>query len=157
MRRAQIFMIVVALALVVGAFVIGRESSQHPSPTTATSSHTTLIAPPMLKEDFTLLACTQSNTLGLEGCAEHQIVALDKQINSLRRHVFSTLVVAGARRDFVRAEVSWTSYRSSLCQSESSVYQGGSLAPVAYANCLAQSDRRHLSALRQFVQELSHP
>ncbi|MHB1210283.1 MAG: lysozyme inhibitor LprI family protein [Acidimicrobiales bacterium] len=144
------------LVIVVAAFLLGHEFSRQPSPAKS-SPPTTVITVPILRENFTLLACSQSNTLGLEGCAEHQIVALDAQINSLRRRVYSSLAFVGARRNFVNGEVSWTSYRSSLCLSESSVYQGGSLAPVAYANCLVSSDRRHLSALQQFVQELSHP
>lgn len=154
--RLHVLKIIVAVAIVGGAFFVGRESSPRPV-TTTTATPTTPITVPVLKENFTLLACNQSTTIGLEGCAEHQIVALDAQINGLRRHVFASLTSAGARRNFVNAEVSWSTYRTSLCLSESSVYQGGTLAPVAYATCLVQSDRRHVAALREFEYQQSHP
>lgn len=150
-------MILLGLVILLGAFQIGRESSPHSSTTSTSSPSSTSITTPVLRENFTLLACSQSNTLGLEGCAEHQIVALDKQINELRRQVFSLLRVVSARRSFVNGELSWTSYRSSFCLSASSVYQGGTLAPVAFATCLVQADQRHLSALRELAQQLSHP
>ena len=147
---------IVGIVLVLAAFLLGHESWPQRS-TTVPPAPTTAMTVPVLGEKFTLLPCSQANTLGLEGCAEHQIVALDAQINSLRRRVYSSLTFIGARRNFVKGEVQWTSYRSSLCLSESSVYQGGSLAPVAYANCLVNSDRRHVSTLHQFVEALSHP
>lgn len=149
-------MIVLGLVIVLGAYQIGRESSSRPSPP-PTSSRSTSITTPVLRENFTLLACSQSNTLGLEGCAEHHVVALDKRINGLRHQVFSMLRVVSARRTFVNGELSWTSYRTSFCMSAASVYQGGTLAPVAFATCLIQSDQRHLSALRELAQHLSHP
>ncbi|MHB1087815.1 MAG: lysozyme inhibitor LprI family protein [Acidimicrobiales bacterium] len=154
--RLHILKIVAGVAVLAGAFLIGRQTSS-PSVTTTSATPSTTITVPVLKEHFTLLACNQSTTIGLEGCAEHQIVALDAQINALRRHVFTSLTSTSARRNFVDAEVSWSAYRSSLCLSESSVYQGGTLAPVAYATCVVQGDRRHVVALREFEHQLSHP
>jgi uncharacterized protein YecT (DUF1311 family) len=150
--------IAMGVALVIVAFLVGRQfSTQQASSTTTTATHSPSLTLPILSEDFTLLACNHSTTIGLEGCAEHQIVALDLQINNMRHRLFSSLMNTGGRRNFVNAELSWTAYRSSLCLSASSAYQGGTLAPVAYATCLVQSDQRHLSALRELAQQLSHP
>lgn len=112
---------------------------------------------PLLREVFTLLPCDQVTTIGLEGCAEHQILHLDASINTLRRHLFSTLRTSVSQKDFVDAEIAWTAYRSSSCHSEADIYQGGTLAPVVFANCLARSDQRHLIALHEFAAQLSHP
>ncbi len=111
---------------------------------------------PELREVFTPLPCNRRTTLGLEGCAERQILRLDARVNTLRRHLFTALTSA-PRRDFVNAEIAWTAYRTSFCHGEADRYQGGTLAPVVFANCLARSDQRHLSALDEFAAQLSHP
>lgn len=140
-----------------GAFLLGQEFPAR------TSTATTLAPPPptnsvpVLREVFTLLPCDQLTTIGLEGCAEHQSHRLDAGINTLRRQLYATLRTSAARGYFVAAEVAWTTYRSSLCQSEASVYQGGSLAPVAYARCLVRNDQRHLTALRDAAARVTHP
>ena len=105
------------------------------------------LVPPVLKEDFTLLSCSQRTTIGLEGCAEHRIVAVDTRINALRRQVFQHLYDNAARRDFISAEGDWFAYRQAMCTSESDVNEGGSLVPVDFANCVVHLDRQHLAEL----------
>lgn len=111
----------------------------------------------MLREVFTTLPCNQVTTIGLEGCAEHQILGLDRRINNLRRRLFAALRTATPQADFVAGEAAWTAYRSSLCLSEAGAYQSGSLAPVVFANCLVHGDQRHLVTLREFKAQLSQP
>lgn len=106
---------------------------------------------PAVRESFTLLACHRSTTIGLEGCAEHQVLNEDRHVNALQRQVFGYLHGNGARRRFVNADIDWIAYRRLTCLSDADAYQGGSFAAVSFVDCLAAVDRdrlRELSALK---------
>jgi uncharacterized protein YecT (DUF1311 family) len=141
--------LVVACALVIAVVLVATlwHGQGHGIPTTTTArSSVANPAPrvPVLKEDFTVLACSNSTTLGLEGCAEHRILKLDAQIMHQRRSIFPLLRDVGARRRFVRAESAWFNYRQAYCASAADVNNGGTLAPVDFADCVAGLDARHV-------------
>ena len=106
---------------------------------------------PVVSEAFTTLACSASTTLGLEGCAERDVVALDRTINALRRELWSRLRARLAHVDFVAAERAWFSYRRASCTSQTDVYHGGSLSVVTYADCLVAINRQHVGELRDTI------
>ena len=143
MRRPATLLLVVALVASAGSFLIGRDSV--PRPVLDESAPATRL--PRLAEGFTLLACAGTTTLGLEGCAEHRILTLDRRIATAQRGVMRLLRTTGARERFVRAEGDWVTYRHSTCLSDADVVAGGSLAPVDYANCLVGLDQQHLARL----------
>lgn len=140
------------VAVVVLAFVAGYAAHGHVAPRTSSlegpSSHLTV---PVLRESFTLLKCDRATTIGLEGCAEHAILQSDASINHRRRQYFSSLRDDASRRDFVIAETSWQHFRQATCTSVSDAYRGGSLAPVAFANCVASLNHAHLVDLQQLI------
>lgn len=115
------------------------------APTITHTASSTLVLP-VLKENFTLLSCNKNTTIGMEGCAEHRIIALDKRINTLRHNVFH-LLDHPSGRDFIIAENDWFTYRQAMCTSESDVNAGGSLEPVDFAQCLVRLDAQHVSEL----------
>jgi uncharacterized protein YecT (DUF1311 family) len=115
------------------------------TPTIVRAASSTMVLP-VLKENFTLLSCNENTTIGLEGCAEHRIIALDKRINTLRRGIFH-LLNNQAGRDFILAENDWFTYRHAMCSSESDVNAGGSLEPVDFGRCLVRLDAQHVSEL----------
>lgn len=114
---------------------------------------------PVVHESFTPLPCTgkpaDRTTLQLEGCAEHRVLALDKQIDKLNATIFSALGTAKGRRDFVSANASWLGFRRYSCLSASDNYSGGSVAGVVYANCLATMDSEHVTGLKVLRKTLS--
>jgi uncharacterized protein YecT (DUF1311 family) len=111
---------------------------------------------PVITEDFRpVLPCDQNTTVGQEGCAEHHVLAADRQLNADIRAVFGFLADDAARRDFVGAQMTWTSYRRSDCISQSDVYEGGTEQPVVYALCLATADASRREDLRGFFQLLT--
>jgi uncharacterized protein YecT (DUF1311 family) len=114
--------------------------------TTIVRTASSTLVLPVLKEDFTLLRCNKNTTIGLEGCAEHRIVALDSRINALRHDVFHVLDHR-AGQDFNLAENDWFTYRQAMCTSESDVNAGGTLQPVDFAQCLVRLDAQHVSEL----------
>src|SRR6202012_3823584 len=108
----------------------------------AGASAATLKAP-VIKEVFTPLACTHDGTtLGMEGCAEHQILRSDRLIDFLNAKIFIKLSASG-KRDFIRGHNAWLKYRTSYCLSESDIYQGGTEAGAIAARCAANINRAH--------------
>jgi uncharacterized protein YecT (DUF1311 family) len=117
------------------------------------------VTPPTIHEPFTLLPCVRhpQTTLGLEGCSEHDIVGVDKQIDGAVRVLFRLLPDDGARRDLVGAQRAWLAYRAADCLSVSDRYAHGTLAGVVAADCTAARSRRRLEDLRAFAHELRTP
>ena len=146
MRRTLVTVLIALLA-----FAAGDIAHVTTTPTTNTSVNRArsvqALAPPILHESFTLLTCDQATTLGMEGCAEAEVLHLDALINQRRRVIFRTLANRASRLDFVTAETSWQRSRRLTCLSASDAYGAGTFAPVAFANCLVTVNRAHLTAL----------
>jgi uncharacterized protein YecT (DUF1311 family) len=122
--------------------------------TTATAGAATL-KPPVIKEVFTPLKCTHGETtLGMEGCAEQQILKSDKTIDSLNAKIFAKLSSSG-KRDFIRGHNAWLKYRATYCLSESDVFQGGTEAAVIDARCVVNVSRVHVNELHDFLSSLN--
>ena len=113
---------------------------------------------PVIHETFTPLACPSkpTTTLQVEGCAEHKAIALDRTIDALNAKIFAKLGEAG-RRDFIDTNAAWVTYRDALCTTEASIYSGGSIQPVAYANCLVSIGRSHATELKGRMQSALSP
>jgi uncharacterized protein YecT (DUF1311 family) len=111
---------------------------------------------PVIHEQFTLLPCPQkpTTTVQIEGCAEHKIVATDKTIDALNAKIFTKLGKAG-RAGFIQTNTDWVKYRDEACTAETSIYSGGSIQPVAYANCLVSIDASHVTELKAMQLALS--
>ena len=110
----------------------------------------------VIHEKFTLLACPSKprTTVQVEGCAEHRVVAIDRTIDGLNAKVFAILGSSG-RASFVTANTAWVQYRDAVCAGESSIYHGGSVQPVVYADCLVAIDKSHVSELKKVMVTVS--
>jgi uncharacterized protein YecT (DUF1311 family) len=138
------------LAAVCGAGALALGVAALPSAAAASTS-----SAPVIHESFTLLPCPKkpSSTVQIEGCAEHRVVALDKGIDSLNARVFGRLHRSG-RASFAKAASEWVSYRNDSCTAQASIYSGGTIQPVAYADCLVSIDSSHLSELKSMLTAL---
>lgn len=114
------------------------------------------LKPPVISEHFTLLPCPAKpkTTLAFEGCAAHRIVRSDKAINQRVKVIFSLLKGVTAQGSFIRGERAWLTYRRAVCESRADVYEGGSAAPLVFAECVADKNAVHLKDLRAFKREL---
>jgi uncharacterized protein YecT (DUF1311 family) len=125
------------------------------APATATSPLAAKLSPPVIHESFTPLPCTGApadrTTLQMEGCAEQQILASDKQIDSLNRSLFGKLFDNAARRRFIAGHNAWLAYRHAYCLSESDVFEGGTEAGVVFADCVAGVNSQHVKDLKRFL------
>jgi len=110
--------------------------------------------PPVIVEPFTLLACNGETTLGMEGCLEHRIVALDHRIDADVALLFRLLPTDGARRRLVAAQEAWVSYRLADCRSQADANAGGTLAGVDAAACELRDSTARRSDLLAFDRNL---
>jgi uncharacterized protein YecT (DUF1311 family) len=107
---------------------------------------------PVIKENFTRLPCNHKTTLGMEGCAEGQLVAADHQINLQVALLLTSMSTSSQKAAFVKAENLWFTFRGADCMSVSATYQGGSLAPVEFARCEVHDDTERSAALHSQYQ-----
>jgi uncharacterized protein YecT (DUF1311 family) len=123
------------------------------------AGHTTKLAPPVIKESFTPQPCSGApghrSTLQMEGCAEHQILRGDKQIDALNKKIFAALPSNSARRDLIAGHKAWLAYRKAYCLSASDVFQRGTVAGVVDADCTASLNGQHVSNLKVFLHDLT--
>jgi uncharacterized protein YecT (DUF1311 family) len=117
------------------------------SPKTPASSRG--VSAPVISEHFTKLSCNHSNTLGLEGCAEGQLLSTDKRIDNEVKLLFS-LVPTVQQKSLVTGESVFLKYRRATCKAYSDVYRGGSFAPVEYALCEVQMDEAQSTTLHGY-------
>jgi uncharacterized protein YecT (DUF1311 family) len=129
------------------------------TPAGASTARAAKLAPPVIRESFTPMPCTgkpaHRTTLQDEACSEQQIVRSDKQINALNQKIFEALDTNSARRDLIAGHRAWLAYRKSYCLSVSDVFQGGTLAGVVDADCVATVSAQHVSNLKTFLKDLS--
>ena len=93
-------------------------------------------------------------TLDMEGCAEKALLASDKKIDAQVKAIWNQLASAAARASFASGERSWLAYRRSNCTAEASRYSGGTLEPVAFAQCEVSRNKTHLAELGTMLHTL---
>ena len=143
MRRLGILGLIFFMAANAGAMGVGVQ------PALAGGSAPTL-APPVIHEQFTLLPCTQGTTLGMEGCAEHDLLRADTRIDKEVRLLFSLLFDNAARERLTKAQVTWMAFRQADCRSQSDVYEGGTQAAVEFGRCALSDDKARSGELHAF-------
>ncbi|HEY1569361.1 MAG TPA: lysozyme inhibitor LprI family protein [Solirubrobacteraceae bacterium] len=129
------------------------------TPAGASGGHIAKLAPPVIHEPFTPMPCSgkpgNRSTLQEEGCAEQQILHSDTQIDALNQKIFNALHTTSARRDLLAGHRAWLAYRKSYCLSVSDVFQGGTLAGVVDADCVATVNGQHVTNLKTFLKDLT--
>jgi uncharacterized protein YecT (DUF1311 family) len=108
------------------------------------------LKPPVITETFTSLPCHRSTTIGLEGCAEGQLLSTDRRINEQVKLLFGVIATAPQRRNFVAVENQWLAYRKADCSTVSDAFQGGSIAPVEYALCEVRDNEARSADLHSY-------
>jgi uncharacterized protein YecT (DUF1311 family) len=129
------------------------------APAGASTARAAKLAPPVIHESFTPMPCTgkpgQRTTLQDEACSEQQILRSDKRINGLNQKIFNALGTNSARRDLIAGHRAWLAYRKSYCLSVSDVFQGGTLAGIVDADCVATVNTQHVSNLKAFLKDVT--
>lgn len=95
----------------------------------------------------------RKTTVAIEGCLEHRIVGIDKQIDNIARSLYARMNDPQSARHFAAAEQAWIAYRRAACISDADAYAGGTLAPVEFANCELRLNRQRLGDLKELAGE----
>ena len=88
-------------------------------------------------------------------CARHRYQQADASMNRVYERLMTELSGYGsdgkAQQKLRQAQSLWLQYRDAGCESEASIYEGGSIRPAVYYTCLASMTRERTRRLRAFL------
>ena len=89
-------------------------------------------------------------------CARYQHKQADAEMNQAYEQLMAELgeEMDEGRQKLRRAQALWLEYRDATCESEASIYKGGSIRPAVYSSCMASVTRERTGRLREFLASL---
>ena len=85
-------------------------------------------------------------------CASIAYQNADRKLNQVYRQLLPKLSAA-RKQKLITAQQAWIKFRDSSCEFERSAYEGGSLAPMIYGNCLAAVTEQRTKDLRRYLED----
>ena len=88
-------------------------------------------------------------------CARRDFAKAEAEMKGVYEHLVTELAgrAGEGRRKLEKAQSLWLQYREAACESEASLYEGGSIRPAIYNGCLASVTRERAGRLRGFLAE----
>lgn len=89
-------------------------------------------------------------------CARRDFEKAEAEMKVVYKQLEAELAGRGGqgRRKLEKAQSLWLQYREAACESEASIYEGGSIRPAVYNGCLAGVTRERAARLRGFLDEV---
>ena len=86
-------------------------------------------------------------------CARYQYTQADVEMNRVYEQLMSALAGDDDKNQqkLRQSQLLWLQYRDANCESEASIYEGGSIRPAIYNQCLASVTRERTGRLRAFL------
>lgn len=86
-------------------------------------------------------------------CARREYQKADAALKTVYHRSISLLATYSDKdqQKLRRAHTSWLRYRDATCESEASIYEGGSIRPAVYYSCLASVSRERVKRLEEFL------
>ena len=86
-------------------------------------------------------------------CARREYQKVDAEMVAAYDRLMTELASYGGKHQqrLRRAQASWLQYRDANCESEASIYEGGSIRPAVYYSCLASVTRERARRLEEFL------
>lgn len=146
-RRGLLLLAVIAFTGAIFASAAAAASAGHATDST--------LSPPAIHEPFgSPPPCTgkpgHRTTVQLEACLEREILKTDATIEGFDRAIVSRLSSTSQQRGFIAGARAWLAYRKADCEAMADLYEGGSLGPVVYAECVVARNAQRLKDLRKF-------
>ena len=85
-------------------------------------------------------------------CASIAYQNADRKLNQVYRQLLPKLSAA-RKQKLISAQQAWIKFRDSSCEFERSAYEGGSIAPMIYSNCLANVTEQRTKDLRRYLED----
>ena len=109
-----------------------------------------MAAPPADAQDWN---CKDPGNLpqqGMNWCAAQDYAASDAMLNRTWDRIYPGLRGSPLGDKLLTAQRAWLTFRDATCDSEAAVFEGGSLAPLIHATCMARLTRQRTLDLQQF-------
>ena len=84
-------------------------------------------------------------------CASIAYQNADRKLNQVYRQLLPKLS-ASRKQKLISAQQAWIKFRDSSCEFETSAYEGGSIAPMIYSNCLADVTEQRTKDLQRYLE-----
>ncbi len=86
-------------------------------------------------------------------CARREYQTADAVLKTAYDRLISLLATYRGKdqQKLRRAQTTWLRYRDATCESEASIYEGGSIRPAVYYSCLASVTRERVKRLEGFL------
>jgi len=107
---------------------------------TSLLSATMFLAVVELIPNVALAACPGNTQMEMNQCAANEYRSADKDLNAF----YSKLEKS---KELVSAERAWVAYRDAECAYQVKAVEGGSMAPLVQASCLADLTKQRLKQL----------
>ena len=85
-------------------------------------------------------------------CASIAYQNADRKLNQVYRQLLPKLSAA-RKQKLITAQQAWIKFRDSSCEFERSAYEGGSIAPMIYSNCLADVTEQRTKDLQRYLED----
>jgi len=85
-------------------------------------------------------------------CASIAYQNADRKLNQVYRQLLPKLS-ASRKQKLISAQQAWIKFRDSSCEFETSAYEGGSIAPMIYSNCLADVTEQRTKDLQRYLED----
>lgn len=94
--------------------------------------------------------------LEMNFCSRSQYEKADAELNMAYKRLLRELAgyESNLRPKVQTAQLLWIKYRDADCDSEASVYEGGSIRPTIYFSCLASLTVERTKRLKAFLEEM---
>src|SRR5215211_5706933 len=89
----------------------------------------------------------------LMACAERKFKEATAELKRVRAELYEDFEPR-SRVKFRAAERRWLSYRKSNCDTEASIYEGGTIQPLIQLRCMTRVTRERAAELKAQIQEL---
>lgn len=87
-------------------------------------------------------------------CARYKYEKADAEMNRVFGQLTSELVGFNGAEKLRQAQMLWLKYRDANCESEASIYEGGSIRPAVYSHCLASRTQERTMRMKAFLAEV---
>ncbi len=93
---------------------------------------------------------------GANACARYKYEQADAAMNRVYRQLMAELAGFDGKdqEKLKQAQMLWVQYRDANCESEASIYEGGSIRPAIYSHCLASMTQERTRRMKTFLAEV---
>lgn len=98
------------------------------------------------------LNCNLPQTqLEINRCSQLSYENADRKLNQVYKQLLPKLALPRQQK-LIAAQQAWIKFRDSSCEFERSAFEGGSIAPSIYLNCLETVTKQRLQQLQEYLQ-----